>query len=130
MTQLPSVGAGVGVLLWNGFPDRPRWPPSGASWPKAGPGCRIIPRQPGAGIGKDRLAMLLHRHQILQRIDACLQTGGNQTGEHTGNIGTMLRGIEERVLALANAQFQGPLGDVVVQWRPRTVKTGLTAANG
>ena len=66
---------------------------------------RIVPRQPRARIGKDLVAVLLDCDQILQRIHTRLQTGGNDTGQQTGNIGTMLRGIEERVLALAIAEL-------------------------
>jgi hypothetical protein len=50
-------------------------------------------------------AVLLYRHQILQRIDPRLQAGRNHTGQQTGNVRTMLGRVEEGVLALANAEL-------------------------
>jgi hypothetical protein len=54
----------------------------------------IIPRQPGAGIGKDLLTMLLHGHEILQCLPPRLQTGGNHTGEQTGDVRPMFGRVE------------------------------------
>jgi hypothetical protein len=61
--------------------------------------------------------MLLQRHQVLHGIDPGLHTGGNQTGEETGDGGTRLGGREQGVLALPNEQFEGALGQVIVKRR-------------
>jgi hypothetical protein len=61
--------------------------------------------------------VLLHGHQILQRIHARLQTGGNHTGQDTGNVRTMFGGIEQGVLTLANAEFQRALRQIIVEGR-------------
>ena len=63
--------------------------------------------------------MLLDCHQILQRIDSRLHTGGNDTGKDAGNVGAMLGGIEQGVLALANREFERALGDVIVEGSTR-----------
>ena len=77
----------------------------------------IIPRQPGVRVVKDRRAVLLQRHQILQRIHPGVEAGGNEAGEHAGDIGAVVRGVKETVFPLANGQLQRPLRDIVVQWR-------------
>src|SRR5438132_1719358 len=48
---------------------------------------------------------LLQRHQVLQGVHPRVETGRNQTGEHTGNVGTVLRGKEQRVLALPDEEL-------------------------
>ena len=45
------------------------------------------------------------------------RTGGNPAREPTGAIGAMLRGIKQRVLALANPEFPRPLGPIIVSGR-------------
>ena len=65
----------------------------------------IAPGQPRRGLRKDLGAMLLQRHQVLQGIDTRLETGGNETGEDAGNVGTVLRSVKQRVLALPNEEF-------------------------
>src|SRR2546427_11955845 len=60
---------------------------------------------------------LLQRRQVLQRIDARMETGGDQTGEHTGDIGAVLSAVKQRVVALADEPFQGPLNEIVIEWR-------------
>jgi hypothetical protein len=54
----------------------------------------VIPRQLGTGIGKHLLTVFLDRDQIVQGIAPRLHTGGNDTGEDTGDVRTMLGGIE------------------------------------
>ncbi len=67
---------------------------------------RVIgPGQPRRGLRKDRDAMLLQRHQVLQGIDTRLETGGNEAREDAGNVGTVLRRVKQRVLALPNEEF-------------------------
>jgi len=61
-------------------------------------------------MGKHLLAVFLHRHQILQRVDAGLHTGGNDAGEDTGDVRTMLRGIEEGVFTLPNRRKRSLVG--------------------
>jgi hypothetical protein len=75
----------------------------------------IIPWQPGPGISKHLLAMLLHCYQVVQRIHPGLHTGGNDAGKDAGDVGTMFGGIEQGVLALANTQFERPLGHIIVE---------------
>jgi hypothetical protein len=53
--------------------------------------------------------MLLQGHQVLHGVHASLQTGGNQAGEHTGNVGTVLGFVQQRILTLTHKQFQGAL---------------------
>src|SRR5712691_5320359 len=65
----------------------------------------IRPGQPRLGGGKDLGAVLLQRHQVLQGVHPRVETGGNQTGEHTGDVGTVLRGKEQRVLALPDEEL-------------------------
>jgi hypothetical protein len=62
---------------------------------------------------------LLHRDQIVYGIHASLHTGGTDTGEDARNISTMFGGIEQGVLALANPQFESPLGHIIVERRTR-----------
>ena len=62
--------------------------------------------------------MFLQRHQVVQGIATRMHAGGNQTGEHTGNVGAVRRFVEERVLALPDEQLQGPLDQVVIQRGP------------
>ena len=83
----------------------------------------IIPRQPGTGVGKDFMAVFLHRHQILQGIHTRLHTGGNHTGEHTGDVRTMLRGIEEGVLVLADASFKARSATLLSRGAPGSFTT-------
>ena len=52
------------------------------------------------------------------RSHTCLDTSGDQAREQTGDVGTVLRGVEETVLTLANEQLQGPFDRVIVQGRP------------
>ena len=49
--------------------------------------------------------MLLQRHQVLQGIDTRLATGGNEARQDAGNVGTVLRSVKQRVLALPNEKF-------------------------
>src|SRR4030095_4886540 len=77
-----------------------------------------IPWQPRYWVLKDRRAVLLYRHQVLQGVDTCLETGGDQACEQTGDVGTVLRGIKQTVVALTNRQLQGALDRIVVEWRP------------
>ena len=63
------------------------------------------------------MAVLLQCHQVLEGVDTRVETGGNQAGEHTRDIGTVLRLIEQLVLALADKQLQGPLHQIVVEGR-------------
>ena len=60
-------------------------------------------------MGKDLPAVLLHRDQIVQGIYPCLQTGGNDARQQTSDVRPMLRGVEEGVLALANAELERPV---------------------
>jgi hypothetical protein len=59
--------------------------------------------------------MLLQRHQVLQGIHPRRKTGGHQAGEHTGKVGTVLGGKEQRVFALPDKEFSGPLDEVIFQ---------------
>jgi hypothetical protein len=61
------------------------------------------------------VAVLLPRHQVLQGIDPGIQTGGDQTGEDTGDVGTVLGGIEQGVLPLPNEEFQRALHQVIIE---------------
>ncbi len=79
----------------------------------------VIPRQPGGRIAKDRRTVLLQRDQVFQRIHPGLETGGDQAREHAGDIGIVIRGVEETVFPLANGQLQRPLRRVVLQGCPR-----------
>jgi len=79
--------------------------------------CLRGPGEPGAGVGKDLGAVFLQRHQILHGIDPGMQTRGDQTREDTGDVGTVLGSIEERILPLPNKEFQRPLGEVIIERR-------------
>ena len=68
-------------------------------------------------MGKDRLAVVLQRHQILQRIDTGMETGRDQTGEHPGDRGAVLICVEQGGLTLSNEQLQCPLHQIVVEGR-------------
>jgi hypothetical protein len=74
--------------------SRPGWPRIGKSWVKAVPGSCGNSTQPGGRVTKDRGAVLLQRHQILQGIHPGVEAGGNQASEHTGNVGAVLGGKE------------------------------------
>jgi hypothetical protein len=77
-----------------------------------------MPRQPGGWVAKARRTVLLQRDQILQRIHPGVEADGNEAREHTGNVSTMLRGLTQTVLPLANEELQGPLHDIGVERRP------------
>jgi hypothetical protein len=65
-------------------------------------------------MGKDRPAVVLQRHQILQGVDTGMETGGDQAGEYTGDIGAVLILVEQGVLTLPNEQLERPLCQVIV----------------
>ena len=107
------------VLLGNGHPDRAQLAPDWRPVPLRGhKGGLIIPRQPGTGSGEHLLAVFLHRHQRVQGIHPGLHAGRNDTGEDTRNVGTMLGGIEQGVLALANRQFERALCAIIIERCP------------
>ena len=78
----------------------------------------VIPREPGGRITEDRRTVLLQHDQIFQRIHPGIEAGGNKAGEHTGDVGAMLRGVKETVFPLPNDELQGALHDIGVEWRP------------
>jgi hypothetical protein len=82
----------------------------------------VIPRQPGCRVTKDRRAVLLQRPQILQRVAPGVEAGGNETGEDTGDVCTMLRGVKQTVFPLPNDELQEPFGHIIVQSAPGVVK--------
>ena len=57
-----------------------------------------------------------------------METGGYQAGEHTGNVGTVLGGIEQLVFALSDEELQGPLDQVVVQRRASIAKNRVSVS--
>src|SRR5437660_1552811 len=76
----------------------------------------VILRQPGGRIAKDHRPMLLQRDQVLQRIHPRLEICGDQAREYAGDVGAVVRGVEETVFPLANGQLQRPLHDIVIEW--------------
>src|SRR5207302_7879442 len=99
------TGAPVGARADHCAVERqPRRSPDGSGLAtrrlRRGPAGGIGPWQPRRRLRKDLGTVLLQRHQVLQGIDARLETGGDQTGEHTGDVGAVLSAVEQRVLAL------------------------------
>ena len=45
----------------------------------------------------------------------CRETGGDQAGQHAGDVSTVRRLVEQGVLALADEQLQRPLDQIVVE---------------
>src|SRR5262249_50699008 len=92
---LMEWGSGAGPDGWGLAPRHLRGGPAGG----------IRPGQPRRRVRKDLCPVVLESHQVFERIDASLETGGDQTGEHTRNVRTVLRTVEERILALPHEQF-------------------------
>jgi hypothetical protein len=63
-------------------------------------------------------SVIAHGIHILERVQPSVHTGRNQTGEHTGDGGTVLGGKKQRILALPDEEFQSSLDQVVIQGGP------------
>jgi hypothetical protein len=61
--------------------------------------------------------VFLSRDQVRHRIDARIEAGGDQAGQHAGNVGTLLTFVKQRVVALPNEQLQDALGEILVERR-------------
>jgi hypothetical protein len=62
--------------------------------------------------------MGLPRHQVIEGIHPSLDTGGDQTGQDTGDRGAVRASVKQTVFSLSNDQFQRSLDGVAVQGRP------------
>ena len=108
----------LNVLLGNGHPDRaqlaPDWRPIRYTGAGPLPWCR---RLAGAGMmANTSWRCIGGATQIWQAgIPVHCTRVRNHTGEDTGDVRTMLRGVEQGVLPLANCQLQRALGDIIVE---------------
>ncbi len=81
------------------------------------PAAGIGPGQPRRRVRTDLAPVLLQRHQILHRVDARIEAGGDQAGEHARDVCAMRAFVHQGVVALPNEQLQGPLGQIIVERR-------------
>src|SRR5262249_8042963 len=78
----------------------------------------VVPGQPRRRVRTDLAAVLLPRPPGVHGVAPGVQTRGNETGEHAGNVGTMRIFVKQGVFALPNKQLQGALGPIIVERRP------------
>ena len=85
--RVPLSARELIIVLWNGHPEaRPDGPRLAARGLRRRPAAGIGPGEPCGWLRKHLATVLLQCHQVLHRIDTRIKAGGNQTGEHAGDV--------------------------------------------
>jgi|GEM_PF-1253053 len=88
----------------------------------------VGPGQPRSRVRHDLAAVFLQRHQVIQDLHTRVEASGDQTGDHTGDGGAVLRAKQQRVLALPNEKFQGAFHSMMLAGSTRYRSTSRQRA--